>query len=169
MESLVGTLPPGTPADAALIASIKRWMLQRVTFHRTSTPTSPLIPTAEMRARPGQLEFEDRFFAVSRGRQQSLLTFELGKVLWVSGDRTALAGIKRILDANYSVIMSLKRTPYDRVDLGDLSDGADDASPFGYALRAVMLGLEPADPNARTAWRRIRPDIERAIAMLVSR
>lgn len=169
MESLVSTLPSGTAANATLVASLKRWMLQRVTFHRTSIPTSPGIPGAEMRARPGQLEFEDRFFTVSRGRQQSLITFELGKVLWVSVDATALVKITRVLDANDSVIMSLKRTPYLGADLGDLSDGADSASPLGYAVRALMLGLEPVDPAARATWRRIRPDLEREIAALLAR
>ena len=179
MDAVVRRLPAGPPANAALVAAVKKWMLTNVTFHRTSRPASD-GNAPELRATRGQLEIDDRFFAISDARQENLLMFELGKVLWIRTDpsqsdgasfppdvRAAAARVTALTGTYSGVLYDLKRTAHNKDSLASLIDGADTASTWGYALRAIMLGLEPPTAEGRAAWARARPEFERAFAILV--
>ena len=179
LEAVVRRLPQGTAASAPLVAAVKQWMLANVIFHRTSRPAFD-GNAPELRATRGQLEIDDRFFAIGDAKQENLLMFELGKVLWIRTDpsqsgapsfppevRAAAARVTALTGMHSGLLYDLKRAAHKDDSLGSLIDGADTASTWGYALRAIMLGLEPATAERRAEWARVRPEFERAFAILV--
>lgn len=161
IEDLVGNFDS---SDAGLAEFLKDWMIENVTFNRVSTRSSPLIRVPEMRAGLDKLEFEDRFFTATDARRMNLLTFELAKVIWIRLDESERGNaIRRLVASHGGLFLELKHARHGGENLSDIADGGDAPSTFAYAVRAIVLDLQPASPQRAADWKKVKAQLESAI------
>jgi hypothetical protein len=126
-------------------------------------------------ARPGHITIYDVFWQSQRPEQESILAFELAKVLWFErinpGPREARTAreieFEQIYRRYQKPISAMRFAAWRGADLGDLTD-QDTQSWFSYAARVAMFNLPaPARaprPYSDADWNTVRKEWDAARA-----
>lgn len=165
MEQLLNQLPNDM---------FRQWLKRNVTIDRLSP--SPGRPT--LGVVPGTLRVYDAFWLpkFDSHKQTSVLSFELGKLLWfdrINRDgngppRSQMqAEFERLYLRHQGAMNSMRHALYEGNDLGRLGDN-DMQSMFSYGLRVVLLNLPPpAQLPPGEKWQEARSELRQFVAGLL--
>jgi|SRR5579864_2411848 len=146
---------------------LRKWIVANAEFRRLHEPVNPLIHNDALIADRMALKFNEDFFTDSKARQDNLMAFESGKVLWhavkdrsVGQNQTFEAWFGSYALEHDSTIRQMKFAKHQQDSLSDLVDWTDYYSKFAYVFRAQALDLEkPQDEKTRQVWETVVRDV----------